>query len=268
MKTVLKYPGAKEAIAKNIISLFPSGYKKMTYLEPFFGSGAIFFNKGRSTIETINDIDLNIFNLFKQIRENGEVLSDLILNTPWHREEYRLSYIKTDNDLENARRMLVRYWFSIGARANTITGFRTNVLKNGGNYSSFHAKLPLLIKDVADRLKSEPGALVQIECKDALGLIDRYNQDNVLMFLDPPYVLSTRTNKKIYNHEFTDNDHFRLCSLIKDSKAKILISGYDNDLYNTILAHWKKEFITSIDERHNLRTEVIWMNYKHQPMLF
>ncbi len=58
MNTVLKYPGSKWSTAEWIISMFPADYENMTYLEPFFGSGAVFFNKKRSKIETINDIDI------------------------------------------------------------------------------------------------------------------------------------------------------------------------------------------------------------------
>ena len=94
----------------------------MTYLEPFFGSGAVFFNKKRSLIETINDLDGNVVNLFKQIRDNPEALARAIEYTPWSREEYSLSYRKTGDDSEDARRFLVRMWQAIGAKSSDITG--------------------------------------------------------------------------------------------------------------------------------------------------
>jgi site-specific DNA-adenine methylase len=78
LNTVLKYPGSKWSTAQWIISNFPPGYEKMTYLEPFFGSGAIFFNKKRSVIETINDLDGNVVNLFKVIRDNPGELASIV----------------------------------------------------------------------------------------------------------------------------------------------------------------------------------------------
>jgi len=54
MKAILKYPGGKWRIADWIISHFP---QHKVYCEPFFGSGAVFFSKSPSYIETINDID-------------------------------------------------------------------------------------------------------------------------------------------------------------------------------------------------------------------
>ena len=55
MKAVMKYPGSKWSIAEWIISFFPGHH---SYLEAFFGSGAVLFNKPRSNIETVNDLDL------------------------------------------------------------------------------------------------------------------------------------------------------------------------------------------------------------------
>ncbi len=43
-----------------------------SYVEPFFGSGAVLFNKPPSDIETINDLDSNVTNLFLCIQEGAE----------------------------------------------------------------------------------------------------------------------------------------------------------------------------------------------------
>ena len=75
MGAILKYPGSKWRIAKWIISHFPEGYQNMTYLEPFFGAGSVFFTKERSRIETINDLDDNVVNLFKVVRDRPEELA-------------------------------------------------------------------------------------------------------------------------------------------------------------------------------------------------
>ena len=93
MKAVLKYPGAKWRISEWIISHFP---EHKVYCEPFFGSGAVFFNKSPAYIETINDIDGNIVNLFKVCRDNPEELARLIEFTPFAREEFENCYDKSD----------------------------------------------------------------------------------------------------------------------------------------------------------------------------
>ena len=103
MKQVLKYPGGKARIAQWIISHFPP---HDTYCEPFFGSGAVFFNKAPDKIETINDIDGDVVNFFRVCREDPERLSRLISLTPWAREEYKDCYEKADDAVERARRFL------------------------------------------------------------------------------------------------------------------------------------------------------------------
>lgn len=258
---VLKYPGSKWSTAQWIISHFPSEYEKMTYLEPFFGSGAIFFNKNRSTIETINDLDEQVVNLFRVIREHPEELATLIEMTPWSRTEYRESYTQTGRTIEDARLFLIRMWQAIGAKSSDTTGWRNNIKGNNGNLTQFNNRLPQDILKVSERLKHTSGSLVQIENQDAIQLINRYNRKNVLMYIDPPYVLSTRCGR-IYKHEYSNENHIKLLETLKAQESKVIISGYDCDLYNDYLSEWHKEKISARVEGGKTATEVIWMNYK------
>ena len=89
MKAVIKYPGSKWSMAEWIISFFP---KHHSYLEPFFGSGAILFNKPRSNIETVNDLDGNAVNLFEWVRKDPERLAYEIYWTPYSRKIYDSTY--------------------------------------------------------------------------------------------------------------------------------------------------------------------------------
>lgn len=84
-KAILKYPGGKWRIADWIISHFPP---HKVYCEPFLGSGAVFFTKRPAMIETINDINGEIVNLFKVCRERPGELAAALKFTPWAREEY------------------------------------------------------------------------------------------------------------------------------------------------------------------------------------
>jgi len=112
MKALLKYPGGKWRIATWIISHFPP---HKVYCEPFFGSGAVFFLKPPARIETINDMDGNVVNLFRVCRENPEKLARAVELTPWSREEF-VSCVDLDisDPIERARRTLVRYHQSFG----------------------------------------------------------------------------------------------------------------------------------------------------------
>lgn len=261
MQTVLKYPGSKWSTARWIISNFPVGYEKMTYLEPFFGSGAVFFNKNRSLIETINDMDGNVINLFKVIREYPEELAKMVEFTPWSREEYRTCYEMTGKELEDARRFLVRMWMAIGAKSSDKTGWRHWISSNCGWAESWFTKLPLNILRTSSRLKHRTGYVVQIENQDAVKLIKRYNKSNVLIYADPPYVRSTRSGR-IYAYEMTDQDHIDLLKVLLKHPGPVVLSGYDNDLYNNMLHGWNKQHLEARAEGGRKAIETIWINYE------
>ena len=74
MKAILKYPGSKWGKAEWIINFFPPHH---SYLESYFGSGAVLFNKERSNIETVNDLDDNVVNLFEWIKQDPEKLASV-----------------------------------------------------------------------------------------------------------------------------------------------------------------------------------------------
>jgi DNA adenine methylase len=89
------------------------------------------------------------------------------------------------------------------------------------------------------------------------------------MYLDPPYIPETRGFRNIYGrHEMNDEDHIRLCATLTASRAKIVLSGYDNELYDSCLPHFNKTRITSVDEAGNQKTEVIWRNFSEYGNLF
>jgi DNA adenine methylase len=258
---VLKYPGSKKRISLWIVGQFPDNYRELTYLEPFFGSGSVFFAKEPSMIETINDIDGKVINLFKQIREHPDELIRLISLTPWSRQEYREAFESTDDELEQARRLLIRAWMGRGGCGIICrSGVRFNKKKNGPllNFCDF---LPDRIAVVADRLLHSVSGPVQIECKDAVTLIEEYDRENVFMYLDPPYMRSTRNKNKLYKHEMTADDHLRLLEAVTGSKANILISGYENGMYKEHLEGWYKDTKMTLDEAGNKKVEIIWRNY-------
>lgn len=101
----------------------------------------------------------------------------------------------------------------------------------------------------------------QIENIPALELINRYNTENVFICVDPPYLLNTR-KRNLYLYEMIDEEHMQLLTLLKKHKGKILVSGYDNDLYNDMLKGWNKVYKTNQAERGIVRTETLWMNYE------
>ena len=256
MNAILRYPGAKWSIASWVLSFFPQHH---SYLEPFFGSGAVFFTKKRSNIETINDLDGEVVNLFECIRRDPERLAREVYYTPYSREVYEKAYEQTSETDPYiwAARMLIR--------CNMGYGFRTNGYRVGwkndisGRERAYAAKawteLPEILVNAAERLRG-----VQIEHRPAVEVIKRFNSPQVLVYCDPPYVLSTRGGKQ-YRCEMEDSDHLELLEVIKAHKGPVLISGYASELYDRELSGWHRETTETLDQLSRHKNEVLWMNF-------
>lgn len=256
MKAILKYPGGKWRIADWIISHFP---KHGVYLEPFFGSGAVFFNKRPAYIETVNDINGDIVNLFKVCREYPQQLTTAINLTPFSRDEFINCYdTAVDDDIERARRTLVRFHQSFGTSNSCKKSWRNVQTYGGPRCATMWNCLPDIIINCCERLKD-----AQIENIDAVELIRRYSDENTLIYCDPPYLPELR-KKNMYKDEYSKEQHIQLLEALKNSKAKVVISGYDNELYNDMLSNWQTDEINTIAQMGLHRTEKIWMNFEYQ----
>ncbi|MFR6673090.1 MAG: DNA adenine methylase [Enterococcus avium] len=253
MKRILNYPGSKWTLAETICEIMP---KHVTYLEPFFGSGAVFFTKQPSRIETINDLNGRVINFFKVCRDKPEELARKVALTPVSREEQCQSIEISADPVEDARRFLIQSRQSIGGVQRNLTGWRSNIAVYGSKTINEWNQLPELIFEVAGRLKG-----AQIENQDALQLLQRYNKKEVLAYVDPPYLLSTRDGR-YYETELEDDQQPKLLEILNGFKGKIILSGYENDLYDSSLPDWHKLKIESNAESGEKRVEVLWCNFE------
>lgn len=260
MTSVFKYPGAKWSLAKWIIGHFPEHH---SYLEPFLGSGAVLFNKDRSAIETVNDIDGDIINLFSWIRRDPEQLANAIYWTPYARAVYDAAWEAQNTETDSFQRAVDFY-----VRMMMGHGFRTTGEKVGwkndvqGRESAYAArnwcKTPSVIFEAAERLRG-----VQIESLPAVDVIARFNYPNVLIYADPPYIISSRQARRPqYRHEMTDADHRELLDALRAHKGPVLLSGYDSRLYNDALQGWHKDEAKALAQTATQRREVLWMNFE------
>ena len=257
LNAIFKYPGAKWSLAKWIIGHFPEHH---SYLEPFFGSGAVLFTKERSNIETVNDLDGDVVNLFSWIRKDPERLAREITWIPYARAEYDGAFERRGSETDSFQRAVDFY-----IRLMMGHGFRTTEVKVGwkhdvqGRESAYAArgwcKTPENIMQAAERLRG-----VQIECRPALNVIARFNFPNVLIYADPPYVLRTRHGKQ-YNHEMTDEDHRKLLDALKAHRGPVLLSGYESQLYSDALQGWHREERMALTQKATKRREILWMNF-------
>lgn len=181
------------------------------------------------------------------------------MTTPYSRKSYELATdtSQTDNDYQKALHFLIQCWQSHGYRTNEQkSGWKTDIHGRESMYSLWNwYRLPQWVIDIAERLRK-----VQIENRPALDLIERFNHNNVFMFLDPPYLPETRHAQQ-YRFEMSASEHENILSTIVKSDAKIMITGYDSKLYNDYLKDWKRyEFKTNASNGLP-RTEIVWCNY-------
>ena len=97
-------------------------------------------------------------------------------------------------------------------------------------------------------------------------MIKTFNSEKVLIYADPPYVLSTRCRKQ-YNCEMEDADHERLLDALLRHKGYAMVSGYESDLYNDLLQGWHKETTVCLDQTSKRKKEVVWMNWEPSAQL-
>ncbi len=255
MNALLNYPGAKWGMAEELVALMPP---HRSYLEPFFGSGAVLFNKPPSAIETVNDIDGDIVNFFTVLREQPEELARLIELTPYARDVFDDAHHNRGTEpLDRACRFAIRSKMGHGFKTYEKTGFKIDRYARERSYcvSCWNA-LPGSLQKAAGRLKE-----VQIENRPALDIIRRFNFDNVLIYADPPYLLDTRGGKQ-YRHEMTEQDHIDLLAALLQHKGPVILSGYPSELYDRELKGWSRITRKAYNQNADQRTEVLWCNFE------
>jgi DNA adenine methylase len=102
-----------------------------------------------------------------------------------------------------------------------------------------------------------------VDCLDFLRTFDFASAARVLVYSDPPYVMTTRARKgPRYRFDYTDADHEALLALLGTLPASVIISGYQSDLYANLLPapQWRS-LSYQVGTRGGPRTETLWMNY-------
>lgn len=257
MYPILKYPGAKWRIAPWVLEHLPP---HESYLEPFFGSGAVFFLKEKARVETINDLDGEVVNFFRICRNRPDELAEMLSLTPWSREERDAAYDCGEVDeLERARRFCVRCWMTFGASPYKSNGWRHTTGKNrdgGPDNPKLWARMPGCVQEAARRLLD-----AQIENRPALEVIQKHNGPEVLIYADPPYVRATRTaHINSYHHEMSDAEHEALLQELVKHSGMVVLSGYDSEMYRDLLSDWRVETTGTTAERGAKKTECLWIN--------
>lgn len=251
-RPLIRYYGGKSRISSWVISHFPA---HKVYTEAYGGAASCLLRKPRCYAEIYNDLNGEMVNLLRVVRDQGPELLRKIQLTPFSRQEMLEAYDHTVDAVEQARRTIVKANMGHGSdsleRAN---GFRGSVNRAGSTPSHDWASYPEVLQRIIERLQG-----VVIESMEALGVLQKYDSPETLHFVDPPYLMDTRAGGHGYKHELTDLDHIALSGVLHALRGGVILAGYPSPLYEDLYAGWKKVERQAFACCARKRTEVLWI---------
>lgn len=254
-RPALRWHGGKWLLAPWIIQHLPP---HRVYVEPFGGAASVLIRKPRSYAEVYNDLDGEVVNLFRVVRDpatSAKLIAAVSL-TPFARDEQVAAYEASHDPVERARRLIVRSFMGFGSNGtHRATGFRANSNRSGTTPSRDWANYPEGLRAVVERF----GGVV-IENRDAREVMAAHDCTEALHYVDPPYLAETRDRGSDYAHEMSDAEHAELLDFLRGLKGKVVLSGYPNALYDKALTGWHRIERAALADGARARTEVLWLN--------
>jgi len=216
--------------------------------------------KPRAYAEIYNDLDGEVVHLFRMLQrpDTATLVKKRLEMTPFAREEFNLSYEKTEDPIERACRLIVVSFMGFGSNAHntrTRTGFRANSSRSGTTPAHDWAHYPACMDAMIERLRG-----VVIESRDAKEILLQHDGPETLHYVDPPYVAETRSKGKDYRHEMTDADHRALAVVLRELSGGVVLSGYPSALYEELYGTWHRVERKALADGARKRTEVLWIN--------
>lgn len=258
-RPVLRYHGGKFRLAPWIISHFPA---HRCYVEPYGGAASVLMCKPRCYAEVYNDLDGEVVNLFRVLRNPAQAreLERLLRLTPFAREEFEESYITAGDPIEQARRTIARSFMGFGSAAanGRATGFRANTTRSGTTPAHDWASFPDVLPAFVERLRG-----VVVENRPALAVMEHHDGPATLHYVDPPYPTVTRSGNKscTYRYEMTDDEHRELATALHSLRGMVVLSGYGCPLYdNELYPDWQRVERKAFADGARERVEVLWLN--------
>lgn len=258
-RPIVRWHGGKWKLAPWIIAHLPP---HRVYVEPYGGGGSVLLRKVRAYAEVYNDLDGEVVNLFRVVRDRGGDLLRALELTPFAREEFKAAYEACDEPIERARRLLIRAFMGFGSNghnAEISTGFRANSNRSGTTPAQDWRNYPSILPAIVERLRG-----VIIENRDAIDVARQHDGPETLHYLDPPYLWETRSSainrNRCYVHEMTKAQHNAMLDDALELKGMVVISGYASALYDGALKGWRREECAAMADGARKRREVLWIS--------
>jgi len=213
------YVGGKTRLVDWINEHLPD---HMVYVEPFGGSASVLLNKPRSDIEVYNDLDGDVVQFFEVVRDRPDDLAEWARRTPYS-EELHTEWVQAfysgerpDDPVERAGRFLFLRYTQYAGKYEGPSGFKRDTPRTRVGESTTWKSVPDRVDEVCERLQG-----VSIQNRDFAEVIDHYDDDNVVFYVDPPYL------GKEHSYRVTDFDHADLAAALEGIDGYALVSYTD-----------------------------------------
>jgi len=266
LRPIIKTHGGKFYLSTWIIDQFPENYEELDYCEPFCSGASVFLNKLPSEEETISDVDRGVICIFKALRDEPKEFIGRIRRIKYTENTFKRALRVSQTEIKDyVDKAVNEYVLRRMSRGGMKKAFAWSDRMRGGQpgdvnaWQTMYKQLPL----IANRVKN-----TTILCTSFKDVVKIWDDENMLIYLDPPYLPSTRSegSRSVYDHEMSVDDHIAMLNFAKSARAKILISGYASPLYNRHLSEWKcirKDMPnhSSQSKKKDRRIEYLWRNY-------
>ena len=259
MKPPLTYYGGKQKLSERIISMIP---EHRIYCEPFFGGGAVFFAKTPASLEVINDTNGELINFYRVVKNQFRKLDKEIKCTLHSRECHQsakivLGYPKLFSEVKRAWAI---WTLANQSFASMLDGPWRCDFKRNSTQKRLDNKRVNFTEEYAKRLEQ-----TQIECRDALKIIQTWDSKDSFFYCDPPYFNSDMGHYKGY----TEQDFENLLQVLSGIKGKFLLSSYPSEVIERYSKKYKwftqkiEGILVSVGlGKHKTKTEVLTGNYE------
>lgn len=254
-RPIMRYFGGKWQLAPWIVSHFPT---HKVYVEPYGGAASVFMHKTPSKVEVYNDLDQDVVNVFRVLRDplRWPELLRRMRCMPYARREFDATLTPTPDKIERALKTLARSRMGFGV--NAIRDLTTSMRVRRDEKSSPAHEWAALWNDVGPWAERFAG--VTVECDEATAVLQRYDHRHALHYVDPPYVHATRGKRNRYAFEMSDADHRRLADVLHGLKGMVVLSGYDCPLYRELFGSWRRIDRAHLADGARKRVESLWLS--------
>lgn len=276
-KTPITYYGGKQTLCATIINMMPA---HKIYCEPFFGGGAVFWSKGKSYLEVINDKNDRLITFYRAVKDDilfvelyEKVQATLDSESLWRKAKY--IYDNYDPSKHSKTDIAWAVWVTTNmSYASTPSGGWKWCNGTSGSHSgrTFRNYREQFTTKIHSRLEE-----VQISCRDALDVIRERDTFDTFFYLDPPY--PNAEQKHYHGYKFADMEE--LLRLLSTIKGKFILSNYKSSLLKEYIEKNKwsylvKKMALKTTNFHNhkafnsqrMKEEVLVYNYNLEPKLF